>query len=161
MIHGGIVDRIYAPFGSRFDGAVFQIGICDDCVQKEKLVEIGDYLTGQTPGEKQNYYEEIAKNLEALRPTFDALAKKWIKESCFLSNSVEIVLKAREIIEMDQNALHFIIEKMKAKDRSAHWFLLAGAILRKGPIIPEEDLGVIPRIEEIWLEWLRKKGYLD
>lgn len=50
MVNGGIVGKIYAPFGSKFDGSIFQIGICDDCAEKVepegKIKEIGDYLYG-------------------------------------------------------------------------------------------------------------------
>lgn len=36
MIHGGFVDKIHASFGSGFDGDVYCIGICDDCVENKK-----------------------------------------------------------------------------------------------------------------------------
>ena len=48
MVDGGIVDRIHAPYASRHDGAIFQIGICDDCIDaaiiSSEIVKLGDYL---------------------------------------------------------------------------------------------------------------------
>jgi hypothetical protein len=48
MVHGGIVDKISAGYGSNQDGSIFQIGICDICLdkklQEKKIIKIGDYL---------------------------------------------------------------------------------------------------------------------
>lgn len=48
MWEGGTVDYIYMPYGSRFDGQKYAIGICDDCVEtKHKegvIIRIKDYL---------------------------------------------------------------------------------------------------------------------
>ena len=35
MWHDGVVDRIGAGYGSKFDGDVFLIAICDDCISKK------------------------------------------------------------------------------------------------------------------------------
>ena len=44
MVDGGIVGILFAPFGSQNDGTVFQIGICDGCIETTQLKPIGDYL---------------------------------------------------------------------------------------------------------------------
>lgn len=44
MVSGGVVGVLYAPYGSRNDGTIYQIGICDDCIDEVKLVPIGDYM---------------------------------------------------------------------------------------------------------------------
>ena len=44
MIDGGIVGKLYAPYGSKHDGNIYQIGICDDCIDNVKLKLIGNYL---------------------------------------------------------------------------------------------------------------------
>lgn len=50
MVDGGIVDHLYAPFGSRHDGSVYQIALCDGCIddlEKKKRISLaGDYLFG-------------------------------------------------------------------------------------------------------------------
>lgn len=51
MIDDGIVQRMYAPYGSKHDTDVFQIGICDECVDKAvadgRMKRIGNYMTGE------------------------------------------------------------------------------------------------------------------
>jgi hypothetical protein len=42
MVDGGVVEALYAPYGSRHDGTVFQIGVCDNCL--DALKPIGDYM---------------------------------------------------------------------------------------------------------------------
>jgi hypothetical protein len=53
-VDGGTVDKLYMPFGSIYDGMVFQMGLCDDCIDKlikeEKIKEIGDYLNPEFYG---------------------------------------------------------------------------------------------------------------
>jgi len=48
MISGGSIGHISAPFGSRYDGDIFQVAVCDDCVdrfEKEKKIRIvGNHL---------------------------------------------------------------------------------------------------------------------
>ena len=48
MVDGGTVDKISAGYGSNQDGSIFQIGICDECLEKKlrdkKIRKIGDYL---------------------------------------------------------------------------------------------------------------------
>lgn len=33
LVNGGLIERISASFGSKFDGTMFEITICDDCIQ--------------------------------------------------------------------------------------------------------------------------------
>ena len=35
MWDGGTVDKLYMPYGSRFDSNVYIFGLCDDCVEKK------------------------------------------------------------------------------------------------------------------------------
>jgi len=35
MWDGGTVGKISMPYGSRLDGGVYYIGICDDCIEKK------------------------------------------------------------------------------------------------------------------------------
>ena len=44
MVDGGVVGKLFSPYGSENDGTVFQIGICDECIKKVKLTPIGDYM---------------------------------------------------------------------------------------------------------------------
>ena len=51
MIDGGIVGHISAPYGSVLDGNVYQITICDTCIEQkekeDKVILIGDYVFGE------------------------------------------------------------------------------------------------------------------
>jgi hypothetical protein len=49
MVKDGVVGKLYAPYGSCYDGSIFQIGICDPCIKEAKLVELGDYLESNPP----------------------------------------------------------------------------------------------------------------
>lgn len=48
MIDRGILSSIYAGYGSKYDGLVFQVGICDGCITKllkeHKIKVLSDYL---------------------------------------------------------------------------------------------------------------------
>ena len=33
MVKGSVVGMMYAPFGSENDGYIFQIGLCDKCIE--------------------------------------------------------------------------------------------------------------------------------
>ena len=58
-VSGGIVDRIRAPYGSRHDGSVYQIGICDDCIDATPyLVQIGNYIEGTESKDTEPQKEE-------------------------------------------------------------------------------------------------------
>lgn len=52
MIHSGIKGHLYAPYGSSHDGDIYQIAICDDCIQQkekeDKVVLLGNYIFGDT-----------------------------------------------------------------------------------------------------------------
>jgi len=43
MWEGGTVDKLYMPYGSRLDGNVYILAICDDCVEtkcKEGIIKL-------------------------------------------------------------------------------------------------------------------------
>jgi len=46
MWHDAIVDKIAAGYGSKYDGCMFILAICDDCVEANMLVldYVGDYM---------------------------------------------------------------------------------------------------------------------
>lgn len=46
MWDGGTVERIGMPYGSKLDGDIYIIGICDGCIKKNKdrVIYKGDYL---------------------------------------------------------------------------------------------------------------------
>ena len=50
-IDGGTITQVWANFGSKFDGDVFQVGFCDECLESLESLEekrnikiLGNYL---------------------------------------------------------------------------------------------------------------------
>lgn len=33
--NGGVVEKLYMPYGSKFDSTIFIFGICDECIEKK------------------------------------------------------------------------------------------------------------------------------
>jgi len=60
MVRESVVGFVYAGFGSENDGYVFQIGICDKCIEelleRNRIKLIGDYIDS-------NVNAEIKKDL--------------------------------------------------------------------------------------------------
>lgn len=61
MYSDGIVDVISAGYGSKLDGDMFVIAICDKCINKKTLEGkahfVGDYMMNQEPEiNKYEYY---------------------------------------------------------------------------------------------------------
>jgi hypothetical protein len=168
MVKGGIVGTIYAPFGSNHDGSVYQIGICDSCVNNTpELVLIGDYLMDMSAESIKKHEEECDKRHEELRPTFEKLKQDWLKESMVDSMSYPLRLPAQKIVDMGLfDALPFVIEEMQ-KDplEKGDWFVVADELLKakgfsKLPEVPEDKRGIIVEINKVYLEWLEEKGFI-
>ena len=47
--NGGIVNKISAGYGSLLDGDMFILAICDECVKKKKLRNVGNYMFQDMP----------------------------------------------------------------------------------------------------------------
>ena len=56
MVNDGMVGHFYAPYGSSFDGNIFQMAICDNCVKtkekEDKIILVGDYMFGSAVNHK-------------------------------------------------------------------------------------------------------------
>jgi hypothetical protein len=48
MVDSGVVGRLTAGYGSRHDGSIMQVGLCDGCIEKltqeGKIKEIDNYI---------------------------------------------------------------------------------------------------------------------
>lgn len=51
MTSDGIVSHLYAGYGSTLDGDVFQIALCDKCIEKlekeDRIILKGNYIFGE------------------------------------------------------------------------------------------------------------------
>jgi len=63
MIDGGMVGHIMAPYGSVLDGDVYQIAICDTCIEQkekeDKVILLGSYCF--EGGKSINHRNEIVR----------------------------------------------------------------------------------------------------
>jgi len=61
--HDGIIEKMYAGYGSKFDGDIFYVGICDECLEKKKkqgrILTINNYM-GKIDLQEEN--KEFLKN---------------------------------------------------------------------------------------------------
>jgi hypothetical protein len=96
---------------------------------------------------------------EKLVPLFEALAEKWHKETGYHSNSgyTHTHPAYQGILAIGKPAIPLIIKDIQNGART-HWFHAIRHIIGDGPQIPEESRGRIKVMEEIYLDWLAKKG---
>ena len=97
---------------------------------------------------------------EKLEPLFEALTKKWNRETGFHSNSniTQSHPSYIAILEIGKPAIPLIIKDIKQGAR-VHWFHAIRYIMGDGPEIPENDRGRVRIMEDIYLDWLAQRGY--
>ncbi|HEY0025260.1 MAG TPA: hypothetical protein VGB24_20260 [Longimicrobium sp.] len=91
---------------------------------------------------------------------FDELAAKWRDHTQFHS-SPKILFEHpayQEIIGFGPAVLPLLFKDLE--ETGSFWFWALHAITNENPV-PHEDRGDIPRVTEHWLNWGRKRGYLD
>jgi len=68
MVLSSVVGFVYAGFGSENDGYIFQIGICDKCIEKlleiNRIKLIGDYIDSNVNAEIK---KDLAKEGHSIR----------------------------------------------------------------------------------------------
>ena len=160
MISGGIVGRVFAPYGSRNDGFVYQIGICDDCLDASpEAVFIGNYIDGVKIEDLKKQREDALDRHDVLRPVFEKLKNDWAAETRFDSFHYPLKDSAKKIVAMGfSDALPFIMEEMAKDPPTAHWFVLVIELLKdqniKAPEIPEEIRGKVKKQTSSFLFFL-------
>ena len=94
---------------------------------------------------------------ESIRAEFEALSKKWQRETKYLSLISKVVVHPAylRIIGMGEPAIQLVLESLR--DKPAHWFVALQAMSGASPCTisasPSEA-----RIE--WLEWGKSQGYI-
>lgn len=83
---------------------------------------------------------------------FLKLKDRWLKETVFVSSSVEKVSNSayKEIISFGNVALPWIIRDLKKTN--SHWFYALEKISGKNPI-KEENIGYVIKMKEDWINW--------
>lgn len=108
------------------------------------------------PGHRCPAFRDFNKT-ELLRVEFEALAKKWRRETQHLSLISKKVAHPAylRIIAMGQPATPLLLEALR--DRPSHWFAALQAIANIDPC----DANASPaQARDAWLHWGKSRGYI-
>jgi len=65
IFDGGVIEKMYAGFGSKYDGDIFYLAICDECIKKKKkqgrILIINNYMGAKIDLDEEN--KEFNKNI--------------------------------------------------------------------------------------------------
>ena len=101
----------------------------------------------------------LLKNVRADEAeAFYALAVRWKQETLFLSSAYQMAQNAayQEIIQIGLPAVPLILCEMRQKP--GHWFLALQAITNENPA---ENAADFAGATKAWLDWGKRKGYLE
>ena len=95
----------------------------------------------------------------ANRKRFEELADQWQEETFFLSRSdlKNAHPALQEIISMGPPMVPLILERMRSQ--GGHWFEALQQITGADPVSPA-DYGKIAAMQNSWLQWGERNGYV-
>ena len=95
-----------------------------------------------------------------LETQFRALADQWRRETGMLSSVSQMAAHPayQEIIGMGTAAIPLLLRELQ--ENPDHWFMALYALSGENPV-PPQYAGRFPKMSEYWLEWGRRKGYID
>ena len=110
-------------------------------------------------GLREESVAEVVDIEPAARERFEALADWWEEETFFLSNSERINAHPahQEIINMGEPVVPLILQRMRS--HGGHWFEALQQITGADPISPA-DYGKIAAMQNSWLQWGERNGYV-
>lgn len=99
----------------------------------------------------------IAPELER---SFTELAERWRQETAVMSSATMMAMHPayQRIIGMGERAVPLILRELEREPD--HWFWALGAITGENPV-PPEDAGDVEKMAEAWIDFGRRRGYLD
>lgn len=100
------------------------------------------------------------KKKQKIKKRFDALVEDWIEETGFLSSTTKMVNHPayQQIIGMGETVIPLLLKELEK--RSGRWFSALSKITGENPVF-KEHRGVTQEMIYAWLDWGRKKGYID
>jgi hypothetical protein len=106
---------------------------------------------------KERELEHINSELEE---KFQYLSERWSEETSHLSSITKRVLNTnyQRIIGMGPAVLPILFRELQ--QRPDYWFWALEAITGEDPTSPD-DAGDIGKMTESWLEWAKRRGYLN
>jgi hypothetical protein len=104
--------------------------------------------------------ESIATNTQAPEQQFRSLAEQWRRETGMLSSILKKAMHPayQRIIGMGAGAIVPIL--LDLQKRPDHWFWALNAITGENPV-PQESMGNLQQMAEVWLQWGKTKGYIS
>jgi hypothetical protein len=94
-----------------------------------------------------------------LRKRFNALAKRWLKETEYVSSVTQSAMHPdyQQMVGLGPAAVPLILERLK--QRPDGWFWALRAITGKNPV-PPDHMGRVDAMADDWMRWARKNGFL-
>jgi len=98
---------------------------------------------------------------KGLEDKFQDLSQQWKFETGHMSIASQIAMHPayQRIIAMGEQAIPLILEDLRKEPH--HWFWALSALADCAPIIPEKDKGNIRAMSDAWIEWGKRKRYID
>ena len=92
---------------------------------------------------------------------FHDLATQWLELTHYRSNigSLRSHPVYRDLAALRQPAVSLILRELERRP-SAAWFGLLAEITEENPI-PSESAGIVSAMADSWLEWGRRRGYVE
>lgn len=98
---------------------------------------------------------------EDIQERFRELTDQWKFDTGHLSVASKIAMHPayQRIIAMGEQAIPYILSDLQQE--SHHWFWALSVITDDAPTIPDDDKGNIRAMSNAWIEWGRRKQYID
>lgn len=129
-------------------------------LQDENVLHSGPVLSGpmEYPNTKEIRVLATRVRADELRVEFEALTKKWLRETRHLSLVARKITHPAylRIIGMGEAAIPLILEALR--DKPAHWFVALRATTNLDPShLDDSPL----EARDAWIGWGIKEGYID
>jgi hypothetical protein len=114
-----------------------------------------------TSGSTESYCKPVVESVveDVSRAFFEYRVRDWLSDTEHESSLSRITGHPRfsEIVDMEEVALKFILERMQAGEVHIHWFPALKRIAQHDPV-PVEARGFIPAMARAWIEWGQDTG---
>jgi len=102
----------------------------------------------------------ISDEEESTLLLFHRLTDQWRRETRHMSSVHDIIMHPayQQIIGLGEKAIPLILNELR--ERLDHWFWALMMITRESPV-PQEEYGKMTLMRDIWLEWGKRKGYIN
>ena len=171
------LDQIGAEFGDVIEAAVnaltrrkdesypdyvYRVSL-NPIAKSVKIHDLSDNMSDLPEGDKKKDKYRLAQmflenifNMDKKKKQFNLLADKWEADSVHFSYVNRGHPNYQRIIEMGEEAIPLILERMKTKP--GHWFMALNVLTGANPV-QTEHRGKIHQMTADWLEWGREHGY--